>query len=136
MNIGIRLHDCAPGTLRERLGFAARQGFACAHVALSKTVDGFDMADAPELLTDAFAAELRTDFSAQRMQCAVLGCYLNLADPDAESRRRTQEIYKAHLRFAPSLPRKARRPSSCSWKACARWCAMLRKRAPYWRWSP
>ena len=103
MNIGIRLHDCAPGTLRERLGFAARQGFACAHVALSKTVDGFDMADAPELLTDAFAAELRTDFSAQRMQCAVLGCYLNLADPDAESRRRTQEIYKAHLRFAPEM---------------------------------
>lgn len=101
MNIGIRLHDTAPGTLDERLGFAERQGFACAHLALSKAVPGFDMQKAPALLTDALAEEVRAAFAAHRMQCAVLGCYLNLADPDAESRRRTQEIYKAHLRFAP-----------------------------------
>jgi len=46
MNIGIRLHDTAPGTLEQRLGFAKAQGFSCAHLALSKVIDGFSMDDA------------------------------------------------------------------------------------------
>ena len=100
MKIGIRLHDTAPGTLKERLGFAKAQGFCCAHVALSKVLDGFDMQDAPEKLTEDFAAGVRKDFADTGMDCAVLGCYLNLADPDGERRAKTQEIYKAHLRFA------------------------------------
>ena len=100
MKIGIRLHDTAPGTLKERLGFAKAQGFCCAHVALSKVLDGFDMQDAPEKLTEDFAAGVRKDFADTGMDCAVLGCYLNLADPDGERRAKTQEIYRAHLRFA------------------------------------
>ena len=103
MNIGIRLHDTAPGTLNERLGFARKQGFTCAHLALSKTVQGFDMQSAPALLTDAMADEVKGMFAAQEIQCAVLGCYLNLANPDPEERQRTQEIYRAHLRFAPQM---------------------------------
>ena len=103
MKIGIRLHDTAPGTLRERLGFARAQGFCCAHVALSKVVDGFSMQDAPEKLTEEYAAQVREDFAETGMDCAVLGCYLNLADPDAERREKTQQIYRAHLRFASMI---------------------------------
>lgn len=103
VNIGIRLHDTLPGTLNERLCYAQSQGFTCAHLALSKTIAGFDMEKAPVLLTDALAEEVRCAFAARRMQCAVLGCYLNLADPDPEGMARTQEIYKAHLRFAPKM---------------------------------
>lgn len=100
MQIGIRLHDTAPGTLSERLGYARAQGFTCAHLALGKAVDGFVTAEAPRLLTDEFAREVRSDFEENGMECAVLGCYLNLADPDPESRAETQRIYRAHLRFA------------------------------------
>ena len=103
MRIGIRLHDTAPGTLKERLGFARDQGFCCAHVALSKVLDGFDMKDAREKLTEEFAASVRQDFRDTGMDCAVLGCYLNLADPDGERRKKTQEIYRAHLRFAAMI---------------------------------
>ena len=103
MNIGIRLHDTAPGTLKERLAFAKEQGFSCAHVALSKVLDDFDMKDAPEKLTDEYALRVRQDFDASGLECAVLGCYLNLADPNPERRARTQEIYKAHLRFAAKI---------------------------------
>lgn len=103
MNIGIRLHDTAPGTLNERLGFAQSQGFTCAHLALSKTMQGFDMQNAPALLTDELARTVKGMFSAHGIQCAVLGCYLNLANPDDEERQRTQEIYRAHLRFAPLM---------------------------------
>lgn len=100
MNIGIRLHDTAPGTLRERLLFAKTQGFSCAHLALSKVVDGFEMQHAPDILNEDFANLVRGDFEAAGMSCAVLGCYLNIADPDEERWRQTQEIYRAHLQFA------------------------------------
>ncbi len=100
MNIGIRLHDTAPGTLKERLAFAKAQGFSCAHVALSKVRDDFAMEDAPVKLTAEYADGFRRTFEEAGMECAVLGCYLNLADPNPERRAATQEIYKAHLRFA------------------------------------
>lgn len=103
MNIGIRLHDTKPGTLKERLAFAKAQGFTCAHVALSKVLDDFAMEDAPGKLTDEYAAAVRKDFDESGLECAVLGCYLNLTDLNPERRARTQEIYKAHLRFAPKI---------------------------------
>ena len=103
MNIGIRLHDTAPGTLKERLAFARAQGFSCAHVALSKVLDDFAMEEAPEKLTEEYALRVRETFEEAGLECAVLGCYLNLADPDPERRAQTQEIYKAHLRFAAKI---------------------------------
>ncbi len=102
MNIGIRLHDTAPGTLEERLRFARAQGFSCAHLALSKAVPGFSMNNAPAALAEkAFAEEVKDTFQRTGMECAVLGCYLNLANPSEEERQKTREIYAAHLKFAP-----------------------------------
>ena len=103
MNIGIRLHDTKPGNLGERLAFAKAQGFSCAHVALSKVLDDFSMEEAPLKLTEEYARRVRKEFDASGLGCAVLGCYLNLADPNPERRARTQEIYKAHLRFAAQI---------------------------------
>ena len=103
MHIGIRLHDTLPGTLAERLGYAKAQGFTCAHLALSKAVAGFAMNDAPRLLTEELAASVKGDFAALGMECAVLGCYLSLATPDEEERRRVQAIYRAHLRFSRQM---------------------------------
>lgn len=103
MQTGIRLHDTVPGTLAFRLAAAKAQGFSCAHVALSKVLEDFSMTEAPEKLTPAFAAEVREIFAASGLECAVLGCYLNLADPVPERRARTREIYEAHLRFAAMI---------------------------------
>ena len=100
MNIGIRLHDTAPGTLEQRLGFAKAQGFSCAHLALSKVVDGFSMADAPARLNVELAEWVKGAFADNGLECAVLGCYLQLATTDAEALAHTRAIYRAHLRFA------------------------------------
>ena len=100
MNIGIRLHDTKPGSLEDRLGFARAQGFSCAHLAQSKTLPDFKMGDAPALLTGALAEDVRSAFEKHGMECAVLGCYLSLATPDAEELRRVRDIYRAHLRFS------------------------------------
>lgn len=103
MNIGIRLHDTLPGTLPERLGYAAAQGFTCVQLAMGKAVPGFKMADASALLTKELAAEVRQELERANMECAVLGCYLKMANPDEEEAARVQEIYKAHLRFAAMI---------------------------------
>ena len=101
MKIGIRLHDTIPGTLEQRLSFVKGQGYECVHLALSKTLPDFAMADAPErLIRPEFAEEIRGAFARTEMDCAVLGCYLNLTHPDPEERALTRRIYEAHLAFA------------------------------------
>ena len=100
MNIGIRLHDTKPGTLRERLGYARAQGFSCVQLAMGKAVPGFVMADAPRLLTRELAEEVREELARADMECAVLGCYLTLTARDEEQAAKAREIYQAHLRFA------------------------------------
>ncbi len=103
MNIGIRLHDTAGTLLNERLQHARAQGFSCVHVAMQKVTPGFQMMNAPALLTDALADEVRAALTANGQSCAVLGCYLNLATPDAEEYARTLACYQAHLRFAAKI---------------------------------
>ena len=93
MNIGIRLHDTAPGTLEQRLAFVKKQGFSCAHLALSKVLPDFAMADAPWLLDDALAQRVKSAFEDAGMGCAVLGCYLNLAHPDPAKLKEIQSKY-------------------------------------------
>ena len=103
MNIGIRLHDTIGTNLEEHLRSAHEQGFSCAHIALSKTIPGFSMMDAPALMTDELAAQVRGLLDKYGIQCAVLGCYLNLATTDEEELAKTVACYKAHLRFAKAI---------------------------------
>ena len=103
MNIGIRLHDTAGSTLSEHLAAARAQGFTCVHIAMSKVIPGFKMADAPALLTDELAASVRAELERNGQTCVLLGCYLNLCSPDLESHEKTVEIYTAHLRFAKKI---------------------------------
>ena len=103
MNIGIRLHDTAGATLREHLLSARAQGFRCGHAALSKTVPGFSMKEAPSLLTDNFTASVKRDFDETGISCAVLGCYLTLGTPDEEEYAWMRQTYLAHLAAAPKI---------------------------------
>lgn len=101
MQIGLRLHDAAKLPIEERLQEVRKQGFTCAHLALSKVMP-------PELarteaLTPGYAMYLRKLFEKNELAIAVLGCYLNLATPDKEKLRENIEKYKAHIRFASHL---------------------------------
>lgn len=101
--IGLRLHDAAGVTLEDRIRNARAQGYTCVHIAMSKVVPGFSMNDAPALLTEELAAEVRGLLEKYGVTCALLGCYLNLATPDEAAYQHTLEIYKAHLRFAKMI---------------------------------
>lgn len=101
MQFGIRLHDAVQAPIEERLKIIKEQGFTCAHVALSKVIS--ENSVAPEALTPGYAMYLKRLFDKNELDCAVLGCYLNLANPDAAQLKAIQEKYKANIRFAAHL---------------------------------
>ena len=100
MQLGIRLHDIAPGTLEERLSIARQQGFKCGHLALTKV-----LADYPgnQALTPGYAMYLRKLFAKYDIDIAVLGNYKNLANPDAQQLHDIQQGYYDNIRFAAQL---------------------------------
>lgn len=98
LNLGMRLHDTPQMTLEERLSYIRKQGFGCAHVALMKVLPEADAQDCA--LTPGMAMELKRLFWEKEIDFAVLGCYLNLANPDPEQLAAIQKRYEAHIRFA------------------------------------
>ncbi|WP_035775056.1 sugar phosphate isomerase/epimerase family protein [Butyrivibrio sp. VCB2001] len=97
IQLGIRFHDTRELPFEERLKEVKDQGFSCIHLALSK-VPGFT-ADT-NALTPGYAMYLKNALRKADLDMAVLGCYLNLANPNAEKLSEIQEKYYAHLRFA------------------------------------
>lgn len=98
MQFGIRLHDAVQAPIEERLKRIKEQGFTCAHVALSKVIQ--ENSVAPQALTPGYAMYLKRLFDKNKIDVAVLGCYLNLANPDPAQLRTIQEKYMANIRFA------------------------------------
>lgn len=101
MQFGIRLHDTVQAPIEERLKIVKEQEFTCAHVALSKVIS--ENSVAPQALTPGYAMYLKRLFDKNELDCAVLGCYLNLANPDAAQLKAIQEKYMANIRFAAHL---------------------------------
>ena len=95
-SIGLRMHDTVPGTLRERADFIRSQGFDCVHLALSKVI-GKQMMD-PGVMTPGLADAVIKDLGG--LSVAVLGCYLNLAEPDESRYPGILRKYTAHLRLS------------------------------------
>lgn len=101
MQLGIRLHDIKQAPLEERLAIAKEQGFKCGHIALSKVISEYPVDDAA--LTPGLAMHLRKQFEKYDLDVAVLGCYLNLANPNEETMKKTYARYFSNIRFASFL---------------------------------
>lgn len=101
MQLGIRLHDIEKAPLERRLQIANEQGFRCGHLALSKVISEYSTADSA--LTPGLACYLKNLFAKSEIDIAVLGCYLNLANPNEESLKKNQARYLANIRFASLL---------------------------------
>ncbi len=101
MQLGIRLHDIKKAPLEERLKIAREQGFSCGHLALSKVISEYPVDDGA--LTPGYAMYLKRLFAENGLDVAVLGCYLNLANPNEESLAKIRHRYLAHIRFASLL---------------------------------
>ncbi|MBR4580623.1 MAG: sugar phosphate isomerase/epimerase [Lachnospiraceae bacterium] len=102
MQTGIRLHDSAKGSIEERAAAVSAQGFQCVHIALSKLYEDKKYS-ADSALTPGYAMYLKKVFEEKNLDIAVLGCYLNLANPNPGKLTAIQERYMAHIRFASHL---------------------------------
>lgn len=101
MQLGIRLHDIKKAPLEERLAIAKEQGFRCGHIALSKVISEYCVEDTA--LTPGLAMYLKKQFAKYDQDVAVLGCYLNLTNPNQETMKKTYARYMANIRFAAML---------------------------------
>lgn len=101
MQLGIRVHDVAMLPFEERIAEVRRLGFSCGHLALSKVTTDFSTAD--EALTPGLAMYVKNVFARNQVDIAVLGCYLNLGNPNKEQLARITHRYMAHIRFASLL---------------------------------
>ncbi len=101
MQLGIRLHDIKKAPLEERLAIAKEQGFKCGHLALAKVISEFSTDN--DALTPGLAMYLKKLFAKYDQDIAVLGCYLNLTDPNEERMKKTYDRYFANIRFASLL---------------------------------
>ncbi len=101
MRIGIRAHDVAYAPLDQLIPNIHNQGFHCMHIALSKSIKEFK----PEIetMTPGLAMYIKELCMENKVDIAVLGCYLNLCNPDPEQHAKIVEKYKAHIRFASIL---------------------------------
>lgn len=98
LQIGIRLHDTAETILPMRLKRIKNDGFSCIHLAISKIPEGKGM-DC-NAFTPGFAMYLKHLCETNKIDIAVLGCYLNLATPDEKKLKENLKKYEANIRLA------------------------------------
>jgi len=101
MQLGIRLHDTTNRPFEERIREVHELGFSCGHLALGKVIEEFSTAD--DSLTPGLAMYIKNVFAKNQVDIAVLGCYLNLANPNKSELEKTVHRYMAHIRFASIL---------------------------------
>lgn len=101
MQLGIRVHDVTKLPFEERIAEVRKLGFTCGHLALSKVITEFSTED--EALTPGLAMYIKNVFAKNEVDIAVLGCYLNLANPNQEQLAKITHRYMAHIRFAALL---------------------------------
>ncbi|MBP3543739.1 MAG: sugar phosphate isomerase/epimerase [Lachnospiraceae bacterium] len=101
MRLGIRGHDMEKAPFEEWVANIKKKGFCCTQLALKKAIHDFNVNN--EALTPGMAMYMRQVFAENKVDVSVLGCYLNLADPNKERLKKTMDTYKANIRFAAML---------------------------------
>lgn len=101
MRLGIRAHDTKYAPLDELIPNIHSMGFKCMHIALTKSIKEFT----PDIctMTPGLAMHMRELCIENKVDVAVLGCYLNLCNPNPEQHKKIVEKYKANIRFASIL---------------------------------
>ena len=101
MRLGIRAHDTKYAPLDEMVANIHNMGFHCMHIALAKSIKEFK----PEIetMTPGLAMYMKEICRKNDVDVTVLGCYLNLCNPDPEQHKKIVDKYIASIRFASIL---------------------------------
>ncbi len=101
MRLGIRAHDTKYAPIDELIPNIHNMGFKCMHIALTKSIKEFK----PDIctMTPGLAMHIKELCNDNKVDVAVLGCYLNLCNPNPEQHKKIVEKYMATIRFASVL---------------------------------
>jgi sugar phosphate isomerase/epimerase len=101
LRLGIRAHDVKKLPFEGSIENIAENGFCCTQLALKKLITEFNVDR--EAMSPGMALYIREVFARNKVDVAVLGCYLNLATPDLAQLAQFYKNYEAHIRFASLL---------------------------------
>lgn len=98
MNLGIRAHDFGKASPEELAMKISGKKFSSIQLALTKAIEGINFGLGS--LNPGMAHYICSTFAKADIQIAVLGCYINPVDPDADKRRSQLDRFKEHIRYA------------------------------------
>lgn len=101
IQIGIRAHDMEKAPIERLVENIRKKGLNCTQLALSKAITAFSTDTAA--MTPGLAFYLKKVFAENNVDIAVLGCYQELGNGNAQEFAEIADIYRAHIRFASLL---------------------------------
>ena len=99
---GMRCHDiCPKAPLSEVLDHVKALGIKHIQLAPGKSISDFDFS--PGHYSAGFGFHLANELNRRGIHTAVLGCYINPADPDPERRNASVERFIDHMKYAKMI---------------------------------
>lgn len=97
LNIGVRTHDFAKGSIEEIANIISEKGFGSIQLALKKSIEGFEGKKGE--ITAGFANNIRKKLDKKDIRIAVLGCYINMGHKGLEMGK-LSDYFKEHIKYA------------------------------------
>lgn len=101
MRLGVRGHDVVHHNFEELVKKANEKNLKSIHLALKKVKTGFEITDGS--MTPGMAKYFKSIFNKFNIDVSILGCYINLANPDDDELNELLKKFKEHIRFARDL---------------------------------
>ncbi len=98
MRIGVRCHDVIHNNLEDLGEKIKEKNLKSVHFALKKVKIGVEITKG--IITPGMARYVRDIFLKYDINISILGCYINLANPDDDELNKLLDLFKEHIRFA------------------------------------
>lgn len=100
MKIGVRAHDYGRMEIDALAETLYKEGYECIQLAMPKSFPGIESYMDVDLQT---IERVRTAFENRKIDIAVLGCYVDLGNPDKEIRENAVKLFKKCLEINKEL---------------------------------
>lgn len=96
MKIGVRAHDYGRHGVAELAALLKKEGYQAVQLAIPKSFTGITCY---EDITEALCEQIRGEFEKQEIEIAVMGCYMDLGNPDETVRAQAVATFRRCLRL-------------------------------------
>lgn len=100
MKIGVRAHDYGRHSVHEYAKLLREEGYETVQLAIPKAFTGIERY---EDITEDLLYEIREAFTQNHIEIAVLGCYMDLGNPNEEVRRAAVKTFCDCLGYSKIL---------------------------------